>query len=95
MFEEAAMRLYEARLARNKSKKEFVEYRETNSECSGPELGRCFEGDDNDKIMEISKWCCACREGQPFYLARKAACKEVGAAMRALMQLCKKSHKAL
>lgn len=94
MFEKAAMRLYEARLARKEAKEAFIKFREEFSACElldGPHASPCY-GDEYTQ-MPKENWCDVCKKGQPFYLARKSACKEVGMAMRALMQLCKKSAK--
>lgn len=98
MFEKAAMRLYEARLARIKAKKDFVEFREEFSACEqldGPHATACYDEDPDEGMLKFDDWCNTCKKGQPFYLARRAACKEVGVAMRALMHLCKKNKAAL
>ncbi len=95
MFEKAAMRLYEARLERDKTKEAFIKFREDVGACEmldGPHAEACYSG---YRINTGHEWCDVCKRGQPFYLARRAACKEVGAAMRALMQLCKKNKASL
>jgi len=98
MFEKAAMRLYDARMDRDKTKEAFIDFREKTGTCehiSNPFDTACYDEDPDMGMLSFDRWCDVCKKGQPFYLARKAACKEVGMAMRALMQLCKKNNKAL
>lgn len=94
MFEKAATRLYEARLGRDKAKKAFIEHREEHGGCEMDSRETCCYHNDYPNRLPLDEWCATCQKAQPFYLARKAACKEVGMAMRALMQLCKKSEKS-
>ena len=87
MIEKAAMRLYRARLARDKAKKDFIELRKMSGDCTlaSQDRSQCYIGYSPHK-----DWCDVCKKGQPLYLVRKKAGIEAWSALRALMQLCKK-----
>ena len=88
--DELILRLYRARLARAKAKKEFAESWDNIGTCQrvfapdGEMRPACYRYIESE--LSVDEWCDTCRARQPLYDAKKQSSIEVGIAMRAVLR---------
>ena len=87
-IERTAIRLYAARKRQKAAREAFGQHRTKHGVCDGLSNGHgpCYH-----KEGFQGEWCDICLEAQPLYIESRDASKEVGIALRSLMQLCSKT----
>ena len=90
-IEQAAQRLYAARIAKRDAHAALRAYWVENGGCVGTRyyvVGPCYDYG----TASLASWCSVCQGSQSLWEARQAASHETGAAMNALMNAVRRNQ---